>query len=1218
MKKIISITLTTLLILTTCLIGTSCSDNNGKITLMVYMVGSDLESRYHSGSDDMEEMLKSKVDVSRVNLLVFTGGSESWYNKIPKDINSTFLLTENDGKKSFKCVNKNKKINSMGKPETLSGFMNFAYKNYPAERYGLICWDHGNGPLIGFGRDKLFDNDSMDLGEMKKALNATPFKEDKKLDFVGFDACLMSSVEVAETLSPFANYMIASQETEPGGGWNYSFLEKFNSTFDTKIIADNIINSYIKSNQNQDDIASDPGLTLSCMDLSKTDNLIEKMDKLFSVMEKSLYNGEYQNRAIERASMKSFEKKSDYNRGYSLDLVDMRSFISKCSKQFPSEASELDAALNDIVILNKTCEDLKDVGGLSIYYPYDGSNNFAENGVKKYKSFNKSKKYLSYMNAFINTWSKGWLKSDNTVNEEYETFSGEEEVTDNDKITIKIPDSYKKSLSRAYLNIFQRDPYNPDKQYYIPILYEKEIKPDSNGNYSILKDEKIPTVNGRESILLRQISSEDKRCTYRSLFTAVNCENSNPKDVTLYCSVNNNQDDIKITSIEYDEDKDKNSAAGKNTLNSKRWETLIFKNCRGELKRGKNNAILPFYKWNTFTSMFTSERIDSNLSLKMVPISKLLYSKPDSFYYQIELTDSKGKTFVTELKNFKDENKAKATKKTVKTPKGKFTFELYNGRAVLLKYEGKDKELTIPEKVNDNTVSRIAYNAFESLRDNKHYIDTLKISNPDTSLSFYSSLGNIKKLILPEGVREIPSTAFGDNPELEEVVLPDSVERIGAEAFIQKYETKLKKLVIPKNVSYIGNGAFGGINNKNVVSISKDNSYYKIEKDMLLTKDGKKLLAYFPVDGENVSNKLTVLKGVEEIAPFTHIGRKKEVLNEIKFPSSLKLIGYNAFIDDKFSKLIFPDSVEEIGNHAFTMSQDYHEDIPVVEKVHIGKNLSWLGETIIGESRFLNLTVSKDNRSYDVKDNRLFNKAKDTDLSELSLSSWDNLERNRVEYERYDEVTKHLNLKHYNISDIKNTEKEYRGKPYYLELKIQNKHNTFTRDKKITIGGKTHSIYDNISKFVNNGFKIEKYSSDIPKKMWYGDIELINLTDKKGKQITVTAKNYTRKPKPVKNCGLNSIDINREGEFDFSKALTKKFIYNFNYMNFKSNSKIKDAIKAFGEPYSISIFSDDTIILKYQEKSKEYEIIGASLELDFKYDSKKKIALLQKFSLNTE
>ncbi len=91
--------------------------------------------------------------------------------------------------------------------------------NYPAEQYDLILWNHGGGAFFGYGFDET-TNDSLTLDELDQAFADSPFHDGNKLEFIGFDACLMANIETAHTLSPYANYMVASQESEPGSGWS--------------------------------------------------------------------------------------------------------------------------------------------------------------------------------------------------------------------------------------------------------------------------------------------------------------------------------------------------------------------------------------------------------------------------------------------------------------------------------------------------------------------------------------------------------------------------------------------------------------------------------------------------------------------------------------------------------------------------------------------------------------------------------------------------------------------------------------------------------------------------------------------------------------------------------------------------------------------------------------------------------------------------------------
>ncbi len=97
---------------------------------------------------------------------------------------------------------------------TLRAFIDYAAEKYPAERYDLILWDHGGGPQLGFGIDENDpDGNIMSVGAVARALKESRVE---RFDIVDFDACLMSSAEVAACLSGHADYLVLSAETARG------------------------------------------------------------------------------------------------------------------------------------------------------------------------------------------------------------------------------------------------------------------------------------------------------------------------------------------------------------------------------------------------------------------------------------------------------------------------------------------------------------------------------------------------------------------------------------------------------------------------------------------------------------------------------------------------------------------------------------------------------------------------------------------------------------------------------------------------------------------------------------------------------------------------------------------------------------------------------------------------------------------------------------------
>ena len=178
---------------------------NGKdiTTIMVYMCGTDLESRSGMATSDLQEMLKASFD-DHINLIVYTGGCKSWRNNLVSS--STNQIYQIKGGK-ITCLEKNLGSAAMTKPDTLTGFIKYCAKNFPADRNDLILWDHGGGSVSGYGYDEKYANaGAMSLAGIKTALDGAKIK----FDFIGFDACLMATLENANMLSSYADYLIAS------------------------------------------------------------------------------------------------------------------------------------------------------------------------------------------------------------------------------------------------------------------------------------------------------------------------------------------------------------------------------------------------------------------------------------------------------------------------------------------------------------------------------------------------------------------------------------------------------------------------------------------------------------------------------------------------------------------------------------------------------------------------------------------------------------------------------------------------------------------------------------------------------------------------------------------------------------------------------------------------------------------------------------------------
>jgi len=158
-------------------------DNKDSVTIMVYLCGTDLESKYGMATSDIEEMkAASKKFGDDFNIIIYTGGCNKWKTSaISSRVNQIYQIK--DGKLKELVDDDGKK--AMTDPDNLGSFIKYCKKNFPANRNELILWDHGGGSVSGYGYDeKNAGKGSMDLAKLKQALD----KGGMTFDFIGFDA----------------------------------------------------------------------------------------------------------------------------------------------------------------------------------------------------------------------------------------------------------------------------------------------------------------------------------------------------------------------------------------------------------------------------------------------------------------------------------------------------------------------------------------------------------------------------------------------------------------------------------------------------------------------------------------------------------------------------------------------------------------------------------------------------------------------------------------------------------------------------------------------------------------------------------------------------------------------------------------------------------------------------------------------------------------------
>lgn len=451
--------------------------SSGTRTIMIYMVGSDLESKAGAASTDIQEIIGANVNLEDVNVVVYAGGSKKWYNGFEN--NTIYELTTN----GFKEVKKDN-TKSMGSASTLTYFLEYSYNNYKTDLYDLVLWDHGAGPILGFGIDETNNSDSLSLMELRGALSNSPFSKSNKLEFIGFDACLMSSVEIAALFSEYANYLISSQDIEPGHGWDYSFLSNVGKETNSLDLGKNIVDYYYSYYENSS--AWKEIITLSIIDLSKMKELENKINDLFKDVDMALSNGGYSTIVNQMTRSKCFQC-NEYNKSY--DLIDLYGAIEGLKDNYNTKASALLSVLDATIVYQKTNSD--GANGLSIYYPYY-SPAYATNWLSVYNTINFAPEYKKFINNHSVTLLGNKISDWNFKNTNVNVSS------DGSEISVTLDDKVIADYNRSKFVIFK----DMKDGYYSPIYTSTNTTLKNNGTL-------VANFNGKGFSLIEDTGDTD-------------------------------------------------------------------------------------------------------------------------------------------------------------------------------------------------------------------------------------------------------------------------------------------------------------------------------------------------------------------------------------------------------------------------------------------------------------------------------------------------------------------------------------------------------------------------------------------------------------------------------------------------------------------------------------------------------------------------------------
>lgn len=333
-----------------------------------YLCGSNLESEDGAASADLAEMLAARLP-DNVKVVIQTGGASKWRRP--------GISAKNIGRYVYHAgkLEQVAKLpqSSMGDEATLTSFLAFCKENYSADHQVFVFWDHGGGSIGGVANDENYSFDSLSLREIKNSFKKvyTASADHPPFEIIGFDACLMATLDTASTLNGFARYMVASQEVEPANGWQYTtWLNALgaHTSISPEALGKTICDSYLEGCQ---EAQTEGNATLSLIDLDKIPLVTLAynalgLEAVSVAMEDDSFYATYGRQA--KASENYVNSRSE---GFT-NMVDLGSLVRRLKNALPEFSPHFLDSLGEAVVY-KVHGPYRSPSGLSCYYPFDGS-----------------------------------------------------------------------------------------------------------------------------------------------------------------------------------------------------------------------------------------------------------------------------------------------------------------------------------------------------------------------------------------------------------------------------------------------------------------------------------------------------------------------------------------------------------------------------------------------------------------------------------------------------------------------------------------------------------------------------------------------------------------------------------------------------------------------------------------------------------------------------
>ena len=422
-------------------------------TIMVYMNGSDLEGDYGAATADLWEMMDALKVMEQegkspsLHVVVEAGGSTRWELDEMDGVHYARFPLTGDGISSMESM----EIRNMGDADTLTDFINYGVRSYPANHYGLILWNHGGGPVGGYGSDSHFDGDGLSLEEIREALGHSVMA-DSAFDFVAFDACLMGSAETAGCLDGYADYVIASPELEPQHGYDYRWMTALGDSLPPDMEWGEAVGRSMVEAYGACYASGTAPVAMSLLDMKEYPAFHEVFHQYVDGIPEKLREELYGELGRDRMKMLAFGSRQA---GGSLELVDVLEFLNACQRVYPDENAfqTLKDRMRRLVAKQWAKGYPVNPSGLTIYLP-SGSNPYLSEELETYDTTGFCSAYRRLTDGYA-----AYLARESGV--EWGNISAHKDGT----VEISIAPEDASDVTGAYLAVFC--PAGDDEYYYL-------------------------------------------------------------------------------------------------------------------------------------------------------------------------------------------------------------------------------------------------------------------------------------------------------------------------------------------------------------------------------------------------------------------------------------------------------------------------------------------------------------------------------------------------------------------------------------------------------------------------------------------------------------------------------------------------------------------------------------------------------------------------------